>query len=304
MKAVRKTIITLCLLMLSVGLFAQQKPRLAVLKVDNQTSTWHTELGPALENYLVEEFLATGKFRVMERQQINAVLGEQAMGLSGTMDLSTAADVGKVLGVQLMVVGNVSQLDVKKSSGSGAFGVGFSGSSTKVKGTFSIRLINTATAELVFAKSYSSEAKFGKMSVAGFGGGTDFDESKVKKIFSKTVKDAVADINSKSEEIKDSIGANAPLEGKIAKVSGEKFYINIGKTMGVNSGDEFGVFRIVDEIIDPETGDVLGREEEKVGTIMVTKVVNDKLSMGVAQGGSGFAEGDLVRRVPKADGAE
>lgn len=283
-----------------VAVTAQQKPLIAVVRVNNETSTWHTELGPALENYLAEEFLATGKFRVVERQALEAVLREQALGMSGAIDDKTAAKVGKILGVQMLVIGNVSQLDVKSSSASGAFGVAFSSKSTTVEGTFSVRLVSTTTAELAFAKSYSASEKFSSGSVAGFGGGTDFDETKVKKIFTKAVKAAVADVALKFEEIKGTIGANGPIEGKIASAKPDSVVINIGTNMGVKAGDEFDVVRVKDEIIDPDTGKVIARDEAKVGTILITQVLSEGASKGVIQSGKGFVNGDIVRRSKSA----
>ena len=291
-----KFFVTGLLAMAAVAAVAQQKPLIAVVRVNNETSTWHTELGPALENYLAEEFLATGKFRVVERQALEAVLREQALGMSGAIDDKTAAKVGKILGVQMLVIGNVSQLDVKSSSASGAFGVAFSGKSTTIEGTLSVRMVSTTTAELVFAKSYSASEKFGSASVAGFGGGTDFDETKVKKIFTKAVKAAVGDVALKYEEIKGAIGANGPIEGKIASAKADVIMINIGTNSGVKAGDEFDVMRVKDEIIDPDTGKVIGRDEAKVGVITVTSVVNDTLSKAIVTSGKGFVNGDIVRR--------
>lgn len=52
---------------------------------------------------------------VVERQRLQAVLGEQRMGASGTLDPSTVKRVGKILGVDALIVGSVSDLTPSRS---------------------------------------------------------------------------------------------------------------------------------------------------------------------------------------------
>ena len=52
---------------------------------------------------------------VVERQRLQAVLNEQQMGASGTLDPSTVRKVGKILGVDALIVGSVSDLTPSRS---------------------------------------------------------------------------------------------------------------------------------------------------------------------------------------------
>lgn len=52
---------------------------------------------------------------VVERQRLQSVLGEQRMGVSGILDPSTAKRVGKILGVDALIVGSVSDLTPSRS---------------------------------------------------------------------------------------------------------------------------------------------------------------------------------------------
>lgn len=52
---------------------------------------------------------------VVERQRLQSVLGEQQMGASGVLDPSTVKRVGKILGVDALIVGTVSDLTPSRS---------------------------------------------------------------------------------------------------------------------------------------------------------------------------------------------
>lgn len=52
---------------------------------------------------------------VVERQRLQSVLTEQQMGSSGVLDPSTVRRVGKILGVDALIVGTVSELTPSRS---------------------------------------------------------------------------------------------------------------------------------------------------------------------------------------------
>ena len=88
----KKTIALVALVVLAlaaVSAAAQQKPRIAVIKVENKSPYGGANLGPALEDWLVQGLVQSGKFRVMERKDLDAVLSEQSLSLSGAVDESS-----------------------------------------------------------------------------------------------------------------------------------------------------------------------------------------------------------------------
>lgn len=52
---------------------------------------------------------------VVERSRLQAILNEQQMGSSGTLDPATVRKVGKILGVDAIIVGSVSDLTPSRS---------------------------------------------------------------------------------------------------------------------------------------------------------------------------------------------
>jgi len=295
----KKTLVILSVLALvlcSLGAFAQQKPRIAVIKIENKSPYGGAQVGPALEDWLVEGLVQSGKFRVMERKDLDSVLSEQSLSLSGAVDEKTAVQVGKLLGCQLVVLGAVTDFSIKKSGASGAFGLGFDVGKTTATGVVNVKLVSTTTAEILYTGSEEGKDTHAKVSVASFGGGVDYDEGQAKKIFQPCIQRIVAAIVAKADTIQGSLGSAGLMAGKVAKVSEGKIYINLGSVDGVKEGDTFSVTRLGEEIIDPDTGKSLGQEKSSLGTLAVTKIVGDHLSIGVSQSGSSPRVGDAVEK--------
>jgi TolB-like protein len=68
------------------------------------------ELGTIdLLDKLVAAFVNTNRFKVIERAQLEKILAEQKLGMTGIIDASTAAQIGKGIGVDAVVVGSITQ---------------------------------------------------------------------------------------------------------------------------------------------------------------------------------------------------
>jgi hypothetical protein len=83
--------------------------------------------------------------------------------------------------------------------------------------------------------------------------------------------------------------------GRVIKVEGNKVWINLGSNAGIKIGDEFGVFRKGEELIDPDTGQSLGADEEKVGIVVVTEV-KTKYSVATIRTGKVLAK-DYLQKI-------
>jgi len=87
------------------------KPYIAIFPFeDTGTKSEETKLGESVVEMLITALINTGQFRVMERTQLSKIMEEQALGLTGVVDQETAVDVGKIVGVDAVVVGSVSYL--------------------------------------------------------------------------------------------------------------------------------------------------------------------------------------------------
>ena len=82
----------------------------------------------------------------------------------------------------------------------------------------------------------------------------------------------------------------------VVSIDGEQIYINRGFEDGVQVGDRFEVYRQGEELRDPETGELLGYSDLRVGLIRVSFVKSAHLSVAeVVEGGEMIETGDEVR---------
>ncbi|MBN1113793.1 MAG: hypothetical protein JXA66_00490 [Oligoflexia bacterium] len=84
-------------------------------------------------------------------------------------------------------------------------------------------------------------------------------------------------------------------QGRVAKIMDTRVYINAGKKSGVEIGDLLKVVEQGEEVIDPQTGALIGIAEGRVkGTVEVKGYFGNDGSVAEIYTGGGFMEGDKV----------
>lgn len=95
------------LLLLLLGL-ASANPRVAVTDIQNRTGdTTMDGAGAGLSGILLAKLVRVDNLEVVERAQLEAVLGELKLASTGAIDPATAAKAGKLLGATHMVMGEL-----------------------------------------------------------------------------------------------------------------------------------------------------------------------------------------------------
>ncbi len=120
-------------LIVSIAGAQQKKKRVAVMNFDY--STVHSgvsgifgqnvDVGSGISDLLVDRLVRSGVYSVIERNALDKVLREQNFSNSDRADASTAAKIGKVLGVDAIIIGSITQFgrdDQTTSDGGGADG--------------------------------------------------------------------------------------------------------------------------------------------------------------------------------------
>ena len=281
------------------------KPRVAILEFKNKAShyTWSWyEAGRQAQDMLVTELVKSGKYRVIEREQLQAIMQEKHLSLSGDIDPKTAIQFGKMLGVEYLIAGAVTELGVTDRNASVPGGLlrglpSVSVRSQKMEAALDARAFSTSTGEIVWADTAKDETSDSSVYVAGAGGGAN-DRNKVDKLMRPVVQKLAASLAKASLSSSGLGGAGdaSGVVGKIAKADGGTLYVNAGSEAGVKEGDEFAVYRVGEQIKDPDTGEVLGANEMKVGRVKITSVKGPRLSIAAAVSGSGFKAGDTLKK--------
>jgi hypothetical protein len=236
---------------------------------------------------------------VVDRERLQALMQEKNLSLSGDVDPKTAVRVVKMLGVEYLIVGAITEFGVT-NSGASVPGYGglpsFSMKTQRMDAAIDARAINTSTGEIVWADTAKDSSSDKSVYVAGAGGGSN-DGQKLDKILRPVVQKLAASVSAKKLDTSGMGGTSdaSGVVGKIAKADGGTLYINAGSEAGVKEGDEFSVYRVGEQIKDPDTGEVLGANEIKVGRVRITNVMGPRLSTAVSVSGSGYRAGDTLR---------
>ena len=304
MKRIVSALSLLALLSAGAVLAQGNKPRVAVLEFKNKAShyswTWY-QAGRGAQDMLVTELVKSGKYRVIEREQLAAIMQEKGLSLSGDIDPRTAVKIGKMLGVEYLIAGSVTELGVTDRGASVPGGLlrglpSVNVRSQKAEAALDARAFSTSTGEIVWADSARDEKSDSSVYVAGAGGGAS-DHGKVDKLMRPVVQKLAASF-SKADLKSSGMGGKGDasgIVGKIANVEGGTLYLNVGSEGGVKEGEELTVYRVGKQIKDPDTGEVLGADEVKVGRVKITAVKGPRLSTAAAVSGSGFKAGDTLK---------
>jgi curli biogenesis system outer membrane secretion channel CsgG len=170
------------------------KPRIAVLEFSNKANNqwWFQNGALAAQDVFVTELVKSRKFVVIEREKINAILQEKGLTLGGDIDPKSAMQIGKLLGLNYLLTGSVTEYgntDVG-AHGSGFRGIpGFGAGKRKFVAALNARLINVSTGEIVWAEEARKEESSIKVDVGGFGGGVSDD-----RMFDKVMKPCIQEL--------------------------------------------------------------------------------------------------------------
>jgi curli biogenesis system outer membrane secretion channel CsgG len=297
----KKLTIAILALLLAASALAQAKKRVAVFSFEDKTDHsyhWWDGRGPGegMADMLTTALVKGGRYSVIERDKIASIMQEQQLGQSGMVTEQSAAQVGKLLGVELAVIGNVTEFGYSKKEMGGLLkskGFGLGVASQKATIAVDVRFVNTTTGEIINSENVRKEQSAKGLSVQspdlGFDNQSEFDNSLVGKATRAAIEDIVLMLDEQMGDM--------PWEGKIISVSGTTVYFKPGSDGGVKPGDVFVVYSKGEELIDPDTGLSLGSDETKAGTIEVTGFVGDgKASKAVIRSGNGIKAGDKVKQ--------
>lgn len=201
----RALTLTLCTvlatLVASPLLAADDKPRIAVIEFENKANSgwhWWSDRGAAaMQDVFVTELVKSGKFRVIDRERLDAIMREKNLTLSGDIDPSTAVEIGKLLGVEYFLTGSVTEYGASEAGahGSGRRGLpGFGVGKKTFVAAANARIIDAQTGEILWADEARGEESNVKVSVGGFGGGVDNDERMFDKVMKPVVQELTASI--------------------------------------------------------------------------------------------------------------
>ena len=307
---------------------AGRRPRVAVLDFEYATVYRDVQLifgqnidvGKGITDLLVTNLVKDGSYSVIERKALDKILAEQNFSNSNRADATSAAKIGKMLGVDAIIVGSVTQFgNDTKNTGIGGVGAGLGKiviggvgqKQSKAIVGLTARIINVDTGEIMAVAEGKGESKRTSTSLAGGGGGwggfgagavnfgaSDFQQTIIGEAVKAATDKMSTEVIADRPKVEIRQAPTVTVQGVVAAVAGAQVILNVGGKAGVKVGDQFSVERVSQEIKDPATGKVIRRLSSSIGILKVVDV-DDQSSVCEIVSGTGFKVSDPVKTVTK-----
>jgi curli biogenesis system outer membrane secretion channel CsgG len=317
---------------------AQQKRKVTVMDFGYATVRSNVQayfgtdqdIGKGISDLLINQLLDGGDYRIIERSALDKIIKEQNFSNSDRADPATAAKIGALMGVDAMIIGDITAFGnedkhVNTGGGGGAWwkgggvgGLGINKSKTIVEIT--ARIVDVNTGEILASVNGHGEVQKSGLSAGGAGanntgaggghldmGSSNFQQSQIGQAVKAAVTQLASNLDAKAATLPAVAAAPAPppppppppLDGVIADASTEDIIVNVGSKNGVKVGDTLSVVRVGRVIKDPVTGKPLRSIESAVGTLSITSVDPDS-AVGKFSGSGAPKIGDHVKRQPSS----
>ncbi len=95
-------------------IFAQDKPKIAVVPFKNNTGVKDYDgIAVGIGESITTVLSGSGKFDFIERIQMDKAIQEQDFQMTDHVDPKTVQEIGKILGVQYMIIGDLQKIKDK-----------------------------------------------------------------------------------------------------------------------------------------------------------------------------------------------
>jgi len=304
----RGVALILLALVLAAGCWAQEptraRKRIAVLSFDPPMEYRAAHIGNIIGDMLTTALVKMG-LEVIERSQLEAVLREQQLARSGIIDPATAVEMGKILGVDYILGGRITEFGIRDESQLGGviaqFSVGVRVRQSTARVKADVRLIDVRTGRILMAETGEGRETRNDLTLVGaklfdWLAGVDFGSREwAESQIGRATRKAVDDIAKR-------IAVYFPSEAEvIAVMSADEFIVDRGRFQGVRVGDNYEVFRV--SVVRNSRGQVVWTDTVSLGMARVVDVQDERAKLRFtrrAKEAEEVKEGDLVRAVSSA----
>lgn len=261
---------------------ASSQKIIGVLEFNNTSG--RRNLNTIVTDSLVAQFSQNPRLKVIDRVNIDEVLNEQGLGRSGLISSDTAAQVGRIIGLNYIVIGTVTDARIADHDR-----ILWNQSSAEV--SVSMQIIDINSGAIVFADSVNGSVD--KVRMTDEHGRTTFGEKASYNEYTDAAQNA-------SKLLADHFNTKlyAPsISAYVAAVDGDRVYLNVGANRDIVPGQIFIIYQEGKQIHNPITGELLGLQKKERCQITIDNV-EDKMSSGSVTSGdiSGIQVGDKASR--------
>jgi curli biogenesis system outer membrane secretion channel CsgG len=245
----------------------------------------------AMDSQLIDRLHNTRKFTLVSRSDLDEVLKEQKLGVSGNIDENddNAAQAFKLAGCKFLLVTTVDNFQDYTATATFQ-ALGESASKRVVQFSAVAKIYDTTSGKLL--ESTNLQLNNGQVGSGAIlqqqTNGVDLSDALLQamaRMMAQHVADRVVDVLRPA---------------RVLARTDNLVTINRGDGTDIEIGDTWNVFAQGKELIDPDTGASLGHEEIQVGVVKITEV-DPLFSKGEVVDDRGVAPGQVLRRIVGGD---
>lgn len=263
----------------------QPKKRVVVLDFWNDTPVKQADLGSFAADELRRGLFLTRK--VILPEDVKSALGTDHFLKGDELKVEQLIREGRRLGVSVLVVGRIAKVAFRQRGGD--IGV-FSQKQSLAGVDVELKVFDVAQGREIMAIGRPGQSEGNTVSALDKG---DLESPEYRGELTKiAVRDAV------SRLIPDVVRTVEKMswQGSVAKIIGNKVYLNAGRSSGLVVGDILRVLTKGDDIYDPASGAFLGRSRGQLkGTLEVVDFLGGDAAIGEIHTGANFQVGDAVQ---------
>ncbi|GHS95062.1 hypothetical protein AGMMS50276_09350 [Synergistales bacterium] len=302
MKRVAVSIVALYLLFLDFGVSAEAANsdivQLGVMEFVSKANGVSPMEADAIMDVFTRTLTNSKSIAVVERARLDLIAREHKIAISGLVDVNTAAEVGRIAGMQYMLLGAVTEISRRTSGGAiplmGMFNI--KSEKQEVKVTINARIVDVTTSEvcLAISETGSSSSSSGGITMQGFA----YIEKEYGGLEARAIADAV---NRLSHEIREFLGGENSyiIEAKDKK----HVLIDVGSTMGAKEGSLYLVY-VEGQAIRNMSGEVIDKEKIPLAGLKVSNAESAHSTCElVAKGGKleNIRRGDKIEPITSVE---
>tara|TARA_Y100000590_G_scaffold459095_1_gene615254 strand:+ start:1221 stop:2171 length:951 start_codon:yes stop_codon:yes gene_type:complete len=268
-----------------ISKMGQPKKRVVVFNFWNDTPVTHNGIGRFSANELRRDLFATRRMILPTDIQENLETANYVQGEQ--VKVAQLMQAGRKLGVSVIVIGRIARI-VYRHRGD-EIGV-LRRSQSLAAADVEIKIFDVNAGREVMAVGKSGEASSNNLSA--------LEHEKLTDPQYRAELTQVAVRNATRQLVPEVIRAVEKMswQGQVAKVSGNRVYVNAGLASGLVAGDILKILTQGDDIYDPRTGAFLGRSKGQMkGTIEVVEFIGKDAAIGLVHTGGAFKKGDLIK---------
>ncbi len=246
---------------LAVPATKRYKTKVSIARFTNETNYGRSlmydadldVIGKQASDMLASRLIASGKFVVLERPDLQKVAKEQEI-----------AGQASLVGSDTVIIGSVTEFGRSVGGQSGFL------SSTKVqtaKAKVDIRLVDVKTGQAYFSATGAGQASTESGEIAGYGSRADYDATLNDKAIGAAITDVIDRLVSKL--------ADRPWRSYVLDVQGPQVFVAGGKFQGLRPGDTLLVMEPGKTLKSQQSGFDVALPPTQVGTLEVVSLFGD-----------------------------